>query len=71
MRNRKLKANNNMAKYHRHCKDNEAVPRSDYLKIYVKKTKQKLIAKNIEKLRTRRSELLYCSKRARPIPLHK
>ena len=45
--------------------------RREHLHAYVFKTHQKLVQKNIEKLKMRRSELLYCSKRARPVPLHK
>ena len=45
--------------------------RSDLLKVYCDKTRQTLVRKNIDKLKLRRAELLYCSKRSRPIPLHK
>lgn len=47
------------------------VRRGDNLRAYVLKTHMILVQKNIEKLKLRRSELLYCSKRARPIPIHK
>ena len=45
--------------------------RNENLKAYVEKTHKRIVAKNIEALKLRRSELLYCSKRARPISLHK
>ena len=48
-----------------------AVRRSEQLKVYIVRTHQKIVSKNIERLKVRRSELLYCSKRARPIPMHK
>ena len=45
--------------------------REENLRTYVAKTHRLLVLKNIERLKARRSELLYCSKRARPIPMHK
>ena len=45
--------------------------RCDVIKAYVESTHQKIVQRNIERLKVRRAELLYCSKRARAIPLHK